>query len=533
MVAGLALALVAWREASKAKATEAILVKDYASFVADKFIQMSADAYMSKLGFLSYATPDGDRNPISLLRREAESGGLTARTDLRDWGPAIEYAFQFDRANSEVTISGPSPDTEEMEQLKTVLHGFSPSCGARQLKAFSTLAADSDVPMGGLVETNIHGDVAHIYGFRFDRKKAVEEFFIPVITSNQCRCNSKLLAILPPRFTSTSDARQAASFTIRDNHGAVLYQSQPQYPDAGSVLERFTPELPFAGWTVQVAINPEVVRPLLPYGGRDSSLIVMSLILAFLLSAGLFGIRSLRHDRQLVRMQQEFVANVSHELRTPLSRIRLFNELALDRNGEESKWKHYREVIDRECRRLTLTIENLLDFSRSTRAVRKFESEVIDVNEVLNSALQAFRAASNPSTFHLRTDLQDCGQIIGDSSALQQALINLLDNAVKYSAAGAEVLVKAESDDRFVRLSVRDHGCGIPAGEIDKIFDEFYRVHNDEFRPAGSGLGLTLVHQTIEAHGGRISVWSEVGTGSTFTIELPLRTSKAAEVVAV
>jgi signal transduction histidine kinase len=170
-----------------------------------------------------------------------------------------------------------------------------------------------------------------------------------------------------------------------------------------------------------------------------------------------------------------------------------------------------------------LLLENILDFSRYERSARKLTREQLDLRRVTEDALEAFRAASDPSRFSVKVTLEEVPLILGDAAALQQVIINLLDNAVKYSPVGSSVEVTLKAVGKAARLSVRDHGCGIPGGEQAKIFQEFYRVENDDSKSAaGAGLGLALVKRTIQAHAGSVRVESEVGMGSSFVVDLPL-----------
>jgi len=366
--------------------------------------------------------------------------------------------------------------------------------------------------------------VLRIYGLRLDLSSSIDRFFAPVITDpDDCHCTSGLL---PAGLAGIKDIRRAASFILRDAERKVVYSTQPQYKGAG-VVQELSPDLPFAGWSIEVAINPAVVQPFLPYGGQGTPWFALALVGCLILGSAALAFAALRGESRLFRLRQDFISNVSHELRTPLARVRLFNELLLGGGQSDSeKPRHYRKVIDRECRRLTILIENILDFSRLERRARKYEKTVLDLRATLEDALESFRAASDEGRFRLDSFLEPVGLVVGDSQALQQILINLLDNAVKYSPEGSLIEVRLTSEDNTARLSVTDHGCGIPKQEQERIFEPFYRISAAAGKAdgaTGSGLGLALVRRAVRAHGGQVSVKSESGTGSTFTITIPLQ----------
>jgi two-component system phosphate regulon sensor histidine kinase PhoR len=292
------------------------------------------------------------------------------------------------------------------------------------------------------------------------------------------------------------------------------------------VRQALSPDTPFVGWTVEVAVNPTVVRPLLPNGGRGAPWTVLALMAAVVLSSGLLAFLALHRDRQLWRTRQDFVSNVTHELKTPLARIRLFNELLLaDRQEDAGRRSYYRGVIDRECRRLTLLVERVLDFSRSEHAAHRPRREALDLRRVVEDAIQGL--GGEPGRVVCR--LEPVPPVMGDAHALGQVVLNLVDNALKYSPDDQPVEVSLRADAGAVKLLVRDHGCGIPQAERERIFEDFYRVESgDAQRASGSGLGLALVRRAVAAHGGRVDVASEVGRGSAFSVSLPLPAAVAA-----
>jgi signal transduction histidine kinase len=245
-----------------------------------------------------------------------------------------------------------------------------------------------------------------------------------------------------------------------------------------------------------------------------------------LLGAVALAIGAVLRQARLSQMKSDFVSNVSHELRTPLSSIRVFGEyMRLGRVTQPEKVREYGEYIEAESRRLTALINNILDFSKIESAEKQYRFSDIDIVDFLECAVSAFavplRDQNISVTFHGPASRP---QLRVDKDAIGQAVVNLLDNAVKYSNGHKEIDVNVATTRDALRISVRDHGIGIPAVEQKKIFEKFYRVGSGLVHDVkGSGLGLSIVQHVAKAHGGRVDVQSEPGEGSTFTIELPLQ----------
>ncbi|HSP14192.1 MAG TPA: HAMP domain-containing sensor histidine kinase [Thermoanaerobaculia bacterium] len=247
------------------------------------------------------------------------------------------------------------------------------------------------------------------------------------------------------------------------------------------------------------------------------------------------AVQSVARQMKLSQMKSDFVSNVSHELRTPLASIRVFGEyMRLGRVTKQEKIVEYGEYIEAESRRLTQLINNILDFSRieSSEKTYKFcETDIVDfVGQIVAGFLVPLRDSGVSISFH--PPLAPVPPLSIDRDAIGQALVNLLDNAVKYSRERADIEVSIEPSSFDVSIAVRDHGIGIPAAEQKKIFEKFYRTGSTLVHDVrGSGLGLSIVTHVVEAHGGRVEVTSQPGEGSTFTIVLPVATaSHAAEI---
>ncbi len=233
--------------------------------------------------------------------------------------------------------------------------------------------------------------------------------------------------------------------------------------------------------------------------------------------------------RRLQRVRAEFIGNVSHELRTPLTTIRLLTETLLqdlERADVPPRIRERVNKIDVETGHLAQMVNELLDLSRIEGGAAELHLDNVDMRAVVLSALDRLRTFAERQGITLAADLpesSDLPWVRGDAERLEQVLVNLLHNAVKFSPEGSTVEVLARQSGDQVAVEVRDRGVGIPRADIDRVFERFYKV--DKSRTpgrGGTGLGLSIARHIVEGHGGRIWVESEEGKGSTFTFTVPL-----------
>lgn len=246
--------------------------------------------------------------------------------------------------------------------------------------------------------------------------------------------------------------------------------------------------------------------------------------------------RNVSREMTLARLKSDFVANVSHELRTPLALIRLYAEtLELGRLTAKEKYQEYYRIIREESERLTALINNILDFSRIEAGRKEYEFKETNLADLVRSTLDSYRFQIEQNGFAFEENIaSDVPPVIVDREAIARSLLNLVNNALKYSKDQKYIGVSLYRANSRVNLEVQDHGIGISPNEQEKIFEKFYRcgdplVHNIK----GSGLGLSLVRHIVRAHGGDVLVESTPEKGSKFTIALPLDPAlRTAEVAA-
>lgn len=235
-------------------------------------------------------------------------------------------------------------------------------------------------------------------------------------------------------------------------------------------------------------------------------------------------LRDITREKKIEQMKSDLVSTVSHELRTPLTSIQGFSEILLEEDLSREEAMEFAQIINSEARRLGSLISDFLDLSRIESGEIEIKQESLRLNDVISSSRVVMEQQAAAKRISIYTEFPEDPHVyvIGDADKLEQVFVNLLSNAIKYSPPEKEVQLLVSASATTVTVKVVDHGFGIPPESLPRVFDRFYRVDmSATSETGGTGLGLTIVREIVERHGGRITVESEVGRGSVFTIVLP------------
>lgn len=336
-----------------------------------------------------------------------------------------------------------------------------------------------------------------------------------------CPSRSCLVAFKPD--TLRSKMLNYASATMTPLAGADLHVLSPGSEPDNRFFLSSSAGLHFPGWRLAFALRDAqaieasaVERNRLLWTG---SLVVLSTsILAF------FSVRAFRRQLRLANFKNNLVGTVSHELKTPLSSMRLLVETLLDEEQfDEQTTREYLQLIAKENQRLSRVIESFLTFSRIERGALAFDVQPLDARKIIELAIEAAGDRLNSDECDLTISIEEnLPAIRGDEDGLVTVLLNLLDNAYKYSRPIREIKVSAKKSPRGVSIAVSDNGIGVSRSAKRRIFQRFYQVDRGLSRIGdGCGLGLSIVESIVMAHGGTIEVESELGSGSQFIVTLP------------
>jgi signal transduction histidine kinase len=307
----------------------------------------------------------------------------------------------------------------------------------------------------------------------------------------------------------------------RDEKAILKSENSP----SGSVTVRINFEGGFPPWFVDLYQNdPDLFETFL-FSRRGIYFYVFILLAGIILFGLILTNRTIAHELELSKMKSDFVSTISHEFKSPLSSIRQLAEmLQSGRVPSEDRRQEYYDVLVEQSERLTLLIDNILDFAKIEEGRKVFNFQIINIGALLQEMVSVIQDQVRYKDFVIQLEIgKSLPALKADRESLIQAITNLIDNAIKYSGEARIIVVRAFGEEKYLIITVKDFGIGIKKEEIDKIFERFYRGGDELTRTIkGSGLGLTLVKQIVEAHHGEITVESSPDRGSTFTVRIPL-----------
>lgn len=234
-------------------------------------------------------------------------------------------------------------------------------------------------------------------------------------------------------------------------------------------------------------------------------------------------------SRLLDAVRRDFVVNVSHELKTPIGALMLLAEAVMSAREEPESVEKFASSMQREAQRLSNLVQEIIDLSRLQVSDPLVRAVLVEIDDVTTDAIDRSRTSAEASDITLVSGGIAGLKVLGDREQLTKALRNLIDNAISYSPPKTRVAIGVKLEQKIVEISVTDQGIGIPRDALDRVFERFYRIDPARSRvTGGTGLGLSIVKHVVANHGGEVKVWSVEGSGSTFTLRLPLANQQEA-----
>lgn len=326
-----------------------------------------------------------------------------------------------------------------------------------------------------------------------------------------------------PDALENSQFGNTSNVIISQLSGEILFGERTTSEDPTAVAEYFEDNFP--PWKIEIFRNERELSGALDLKRNFYFWTILAFVV-ILISGSVLISRTISQEMAVLRLKSDFVSSVSHEFKSPLTSIKALAERLRDGKVKDSeRMKQYFSVICQDTDRLTQLVRNILDFSKIEEGKKEYEFEETDVARLVTQQIEIFKRSEYTKGFEIRIRIsEDIPHLDVDKEALSQVLNNLLDNAAKFSSGRKEIEVQLRKDDSNVIIEVTDWGIGIPPQDLNRVFDKFYQGRNTLRQSSkGTGLGLTLVKHTVEAHGGRIIVKSRTGEGSTFSIVLPIQ----------
>lgn len=311
---------------------------------------------------------------------------------------------------------------------------------------------------------------------------------------------------------------------LKSGTDSVIYNSDRQ--NIPQTVMHKKPLWIIKNYDIAIELKDRTITDLAKSRTRKNIILIGIVDLVLLLGIWLIY-RNVNKQMELARLKSDFVSNVSHEIRTPLALIQMYIEsLEMGRVTSKEKIQEYYSVILQETQRLTGIVNKILNFSQIESGKRRYAFGEVKLNEAVNKVITSFKLVLDRNNFKTALNLSDdLPVLLADRESIADVLVNMIDNAIKYSDSEKYIEIQTGYDQKYVLLRITDKGVGISQKDQKNIFDKFYRVteKNLALKAKGSGLGLTIVKHIVDAHNGKIEVKSEPGNGTEFTVYFPIR----------
>jgi signal transduction histidine kinase len=506
--------------------------------------QRLAEAYAGQLSLLQKRVEDQWKHDLERIDRDPPGPALFARTASEGWADAIICYDQKGRAiypqtEAEGRVAEANAELLALEQFSN-----------RSDQRFAELADQLRRRI-----TNYESDTMPSAQRRFlmhELKRLAPGMEFPTLASEDLaaryldahpspeRPEKFQMTSIPNLWVCASPSGQTLALFSKDNLRAkvdalirepllpsgvrvtVISPGEDVLMEKALTTSSLTSLLP--GWRLALSLDDRTLFDTAADRKITAYVWIGTAVIAAMTVLGLFIARGFGRQVQLARLKNDLVATVSHELKTPLTAMRALVDTLLDSEKfDETTTREYIQLLSRENARLSRLIDNFLTFSRLERNKFTFNFEPVRPEQIVDDAVVAIGERRHRPACYFESHTQlELPMLVADRDALATALINLLDNAWKYTGDEKRIRIQAEAHNGGVRFSVEDNGIGIAASESRRVFRRFYQVDRRLSRNVeGCGLGLSIVQSIVDAHRGLISVESEVGRGSTFTIDIP------------
>lgn len=491
-------------------------VYEYSSITREE--KLVAEVYETQLNSILFSINLYSEDVISAWQLKLSNKSMvndkTVVTEFINENPSIKYLYSYDTSNNKTTVvyNGKGNNVEEINLL---LNSILKNNASKIDKLFGYLK--SGYRKAEPITDTLNSEITHILFVSTDEKEKI-------ISGIGIDSKEFINKTLKPRLQVIAQEKLVVSI-FNKRTGEKVYSNFP-----GEKGEARRDKMLWLLPDYEMAIKPLNTTIEDIAKKRKQENLIITGVLALLLSAGaIFLLRNIRKEMKLSEIKSEFVSNVSHELRTPLALINMFAEtLSMGRVKTEEKKQEYYEIIGRETERLSAIVNKILNFSQMESGKRKYNFEEVDLNEVVTKIYDSYKFHLKNKGFEVVLNKEEnLPPIIADHGAISEAIINLLDNGIKYSKEEKELTIKTGTDRKYLFISVIDKGIGISSEDKKKIFDKFFRASsNNVHTTKGTGLGLSIVKEIVEVHDGKIEVESVPGMGSSFTLKFITKEAK-------